>query len=280
MKKIFSSFIIVVVAFLTFIVCTTDIFAVESVSDTSIKIYDYGNLLTDSEETYLKGLVYDYISKYNYDMVIVTKSNYSASDTAMMNYADDFYDSNKFGIGNNRDGILLFLNVDNLGPVVWISTTGNAILMYDDARISSLKSAMSSVKNNGNSAIVEAFIKKASDYAEAGIPSSNKHAYIDKNGDYRVKKTYPIFRNIIISAVGATIILLIMIFKNKMVKKATVATEYLDKNSINIYNRRDAFINTYTSRTKIETSSGGSGGGSSTHHSSSGSSHGGGGGRL
>lgn len=280
MKKIFSSFFIVVVAFLTFLVCTPDSFAVESVSDTSVKIYDYGNLLTDSEETYLKGLVDNYISKYNYDMVIVTKSNYSATDTAMMNYADDFYDYNNFGIGDTNDGILLFLNVDNLGPVVWISTTGNAILMYDDARISSLKSAMSSVKNNGNSAIVEAFITKASDYAEAGIPSSNKHAYIDENGDYQIEKTYPVFRNIIISAIGATIILLIMIYKNKMVKKAIVATEYLDKNSINIYNRRDAFINTFTSRTKIETSSSSGGGGSSTHSGSSGTSHGGGGGRL
>lgn len=279
MKRFFNVFLTLIVTFLSFTVCTTNSFAVESVSDTSVKIYDYGNLLTDTEETYLKGLVNNYISKYNYDMVIVTKSNYSATDTAMMNYADDFYDYNNFGIGNTKDGILLFLNVDSLGPVVWISTTGNAILMYDDARISSLKSAMSSVKNNGNSAIVEAFINKASDYAEAGIPSSNKHAYIDENGDYQIKKTYPVSRNIIISVVGSTIILLIMIFKNKMVKKATTAIEYLDKKSINIYNRRDNFINTYTSRTKIETSSGG-GGGSSTHRGSSGTSHGGGGGRL
>ncbi len=277
MKRILSSFCIVFIAYLTFLVWTPKGFAVETVIDTSTKIYDYGDLLTDSEESYLKGLIDEYIKKYNYDMVVVTKRNYNASDTAMMNYADDFYDYNHFGIGNTKDGILLFLNVDSLGPVVWMSTTGNAILMYDDARISSMKSAMSSAKGNGNSAIVEAFIKRASDYAETGIPSSNKHAYIDKNGDYRVKKVYPIFRNILIAAIGSTVILLIMIFKNKMVKKAAFATEYLDKQSVNIYNRRDTFINTYTSRVKIETSSGG---GSSTHHGSSGSSHGGGGGRL
>lgn len=282
MKKILNSFFIVIVALLTFLSWVPKSFAVETVSDTSQKIYDYGNLLTDSEESYLKGLIDEYIKKYNYDMVIVTKRNYSASDTAMMNYADDFYDYNHFGIGSTNDGILLFLNVDSLGPVVWMSTTGNAILMYDDARISSMKSAMSSVKNNGNSAIVEAFINKASDYAEAGIPVSNKHAYIDEDGEYRVKKTYPVFRNIIISIIGSTIILLIMVFKNKMVKKATFATEYLDKSSINIYNRRDVFLHTHTSRTYIDRSSSSSsgGGGSSTHHSSSGSSHGGGGGRL
>ena len=117
MKKFFNSFLILTIAFLSFIVCTTNSFAVESVSDTSVKIYDYGNLLTDTEETYLKGLVNNYISKYNYDMVIVTKSNYSATDTAMMNYADDFYDYNNFGIGNTKDGILLFLNVDRQGSL-------------------------------------------------------------------------------------------------------------------------------------------------------------------
>lgn len=279
MKKVFKSISIVFITLLTFLLWSPKIFAVERVTDTSQKIYDYGDLLTDSEESYLKGLIDEYIKKYNYDMVIVTKKNYNASDTAMMNYADDFYDYNHFGIGSTKDGILLFLNVDSLGPVVWMSTTGNAILMYDDARISSMKSAMSSVKNNGNKAIVEAFINKASNYAESGIPASNKHAYIDENGEYQVKKTYPVFRNIMISIVGATIILLILIFKNKTVKKATFATEYLDKQSINIYNRRDVFINTHTSRVRIESSSGG-GGGSSTHHGSSGTSHGGGGGRL
>lgn len=277
MKRILNIITITVVAFF---ICITNSFAYDYdiVNDTSKKIYDYGDLLTESDEIYLKGLIDEYISTYNYDMVIVTKRNYSANTTNMMNYADDFYDYNNFGIGNTKDGILLFLNVDSLGPVVWISTTGNAILMYDDARINSLKSSMSSVKYNGNRAIVESFINNASSFAAKGIPSSNRDYYIDENGDYKHKKIYPIWIPIV-SLVAAIITILVMLSKNKMIRTATQAREYLDKSSINITNKKDMFINTHTSRVNISSSSSG-GGGSSTHSGSSGSSHGGGGGRI
>ena len=44
--------------------------------------------------------------------------------------------------------------------------------------------------------------------------------------------------------------------------------------------KRDTFVNTFTTRTKIERNNNNGGGGSSTHTSSSGSTHGGGGGKF
>jgi len=63
-----------------------------------------------------------------------------------------------------------------------------------------------------------------------------------------------------------------------MVKAATTASEYLNKDSIKITLRNDVFLTTHTSSVRINNSS--SSGGSSTHRSSSGRSHGGGGRRL
>lgn len=253
-------------------------YAVESV-DSSLKIYDYGELLTDEQEVKIKSKIDDYIAKYNLDMVIVTKKNYYGNLKA---YGQDFYDYNDFGKGKTHDGILLVLNVDNYGPIAEIVTTGEGIRMYDDARIDSILTSMSNSKYSGNAAIVEAFVDKSDYYASLGIPASNKNTYIDENGDYHVRRTYPAFALIFTSAVVATIVLLVMVHKNKMIKKAITAHNYLDYNSIAITMRNDQFIHTHTTKTNISSNSGGHSGrgGSSISRGSSGRSHGGGGRRL
>ena len=75
-----------------------------------------------------------------------------------------------------------------------------------------------------------------------------------------------------------SIIVLILVLKNRMVKAATSASAYLVNGSVVINKRSDRFITTHTTSVRIDTSS--SSGGSSTHRSSSGRSHGGGGRRL
>ena len=75
-------------------------------------------------------------------------------------------------------------------------------------------------------------------------------------------------------------VLLLLMEKNKMIKKATQATAYLDQNSIEYTRKEDRFITTHTSSTYIPRNTGGSGGGSSIHSSHSGVSHGGGGRRC
>ena len=72
--------------------------------------------------------------------------------------------------------------------------------------------------------------------------------------------------------------MVILINKNKLVRKATTAEEYLNKESVNIKRISDILISSNTTKHKIEHNS--SSGGSSTHCSSSGGSHGGGGHRF
>mgnify|MGYP002859911739 CR=1 FL=1 len=88
---------IFIIGILLIIICLLfipyKVHAVETV-DSSLKIYDYGELLTDEEEVYLKGLIDEYIEKYDMDLVIVTKKDYYGD---MKRYAQDFYDYNTFG---------------------------------------------------------------------------------------------------------------------------------------------------------------------------------------
>lgn len=247
--------------------------------DETEKIYDFADLLTDYEENNLYKLANEFINLYNMDLALVTiDDNYSTAQV----YADDFYDYNNFGVGEIRSGLLVLIDMDT--REFYISTTGEAILMYNDYRIDSILDDMTNSMIRGY--YYQAFqisIESLSEFAEAGIPEGNKNSYIDDNGNYVYveNKEFPILEFIVVSAIGATIILVIFISKNKLVKKAYAASSYLDENNKIINNLGDVFLTTHTSSYRIESSSNsGSSGRSSTHRSSSGSSHGGGGRRF
>lgn len=246
--------------------------------DENLKVYDFANILTSEDETSLYNEATKFISEYNMDLVLVTiDDNFETTQE----YADDFYDYNYFGLTDTYDGVLILIDMDN--REFYISTTGEAILMYNDYRIDSILDNMTPYMKS--SSYYQAFstgITTLSDYAKNGIPEGNKSSYIDSNGNYvYVKnKSFPLSIFLIISFIVSTIVLIIFINKNKLVKKAYQASSYMDNNKKEIKNLGDIFLTTHTSRVRINTDSGGGSthsGGSSTHHSSSGTSHGGGG---
>ena len=97
----------------------------------NLRIYDYADLLTEVDEGVLNTLILDYKNRSNYDLVLVTISENPKGSAS--EFADDFYDYNDFGTGKTRDGVLLLIDMDT--REYYISTTGYAIKMYDDARI-------------------------------------------------------------------------------------------------------------------------------------------------
>ena len=245
--------------------------------DTSLKVYDYAQVLTPSEEENLKNDIDNYISTYNMDMALVTVKHHTKKD--IMNYADDFYDYNGFGIGYNYDGVIFVIDFTFGYTDIWMSTTGKAINVYTDYRIDKILDKVSINKNNGYYYMLDAFINESSYYASLGIPvpDSNNNNIVIENINQERNIEYG--KIAIISFVITSIIVLFLALKNKMVKPATTAHEYLNKESIKINFRNDSFVTTHTSSVRINDSSS-SGGGSSTHRSSSGRSHGGGGRRL
>ena len=261
MKKIKYLFIL----FLVFI----GINSVEAF-DTSLKVYDYAQVLTTEEENELRNDINLFIANHNMDMALVTVKYHNKSNT--MSYADDFYDYNGFGIGPNYDGVIFVIDFNFDYTDIWMSTTGKAIDYYTDARIDSILDAVAAKKNYGYYEMLSEFVDETNYYANQGIPTY--YGNYDTGIDYKTI--------IIWSLIIPSVIILIFVLKNKMVKAATNATIYLVSGSVVINKRDDRFITTHTTSVRIDESSSSSSsrGGSSTHRSSSGRSHGGGGRRL
>lgn len=231
------------------------------------KIYDFADLYTDSEEKDLYNEVNSYIQSYNMDLVIVTINRNNKSSP--QEYADDFYDYNDFGISNNRDGVLFLIDMQN--REIYMSTTGTAIEMYNDYRINeALDSVYTYMSDEDYYEGTSNYIDIIKDYAASGYPNNST---ISNKGDRP-----SLITTMLVSLIITIIIMGILISKNKMVRKATTAEEYLNKESVNIKNISDILVSSNTTKQKIEHNT--SSGGSSTHHSSSGGSHGGGGHRF
>lgn len=249
--------------------------------DASEKIYDFADLLTDKEEKELYGAVSEYIKASSFDLAIVTidenpKDYYNGQNKTTVNvYADDFYDYNDF----KDDGVLFLIDMEN--REYYISTAGDAILMYDDERIDGLlDSAESSMKSGNYAAACRRIISKLTSYYEEGIPDSNSNYEINNSGEYvRIKKV-PYLPIVIGTTIITLVTFIIIVSSYKKIRLATNAAQYISEGKTKIEKRVDLFYNSHTSRTRIVESSssgGSSGGGSSVHSSSSGSSHGGGG---
>lgn len=225
--------------------------------DATEKVYDFADLFTDEEEQQLYTKITNYINEYNLDLAVVTIDE---NNKTPREYADDFYDYNDF---NQQGGILFLIDMDN--RKIYMSTTGQAIKMYNDYRINTaLDEVYTYMSDEEYYEGTSSYIDKISNYAKEGIPTSNKE---------EKSLTSSIFMSLLIGLIGTAIIMAILIFKNKMVKKATTAREYLNKNSIKIQNMGEILISSNTTKHEIDHSSSGS----STHTGSSGSSHGGGG---
>ena len=241
--------------------------------DETQKIYDFANLLTESEKQNLFNEVTDFISKTNYDLVIVTIS-YNNKNSAQK-YADDFFDYNYFGKNSSRDGFLILIDMDN--REIYISTSGYAIKTYSDSRIQSIiDEGFSDLKNTNYYECLSKMIDKSYSYFKKGFPSSNNNIIINNDGSVTVIKKMPYLMIAIISITFCVIMSSILYFKtSSKIKKENTVT-YINPNLSNII-KNDQFLTTHTTKIRRESSSSSSGGGSSYHSSSSGRSHGGGG---
>ena len=112
----------------------------------------------------------------------------------------------------------------------------------------------------------------------AGRVSVNT-SYVDKDGKLQKKYVAPIGIALGGGALVTLITMIVLVKKNKMVKKANAAVEYLDKSSVNYSVKTDQFTGTFTTRHRISSDSSGGGGGGHSSIGSSGGGHTGGSGR-
>lgn len=243
--------------------------------DASEKVYDFADLLTISEEEQVYNQVQQFINKANLDLAIVTISD--NNKFSAMEYADDFYDYNNFGLEEDHSGVLFLIDMDT--REIYISTTGRALSIYNDFRISRILDAIYQEFSNKNYLNgITKFVTIIESYDTMGLPSNKDSKYIiDTDGT--VSRRFPWLIILGIPLAITVIVVGSLIYKNKLVRVATSSREYLDKDSLRIKTVSDRLISTNTTSVPISTTSS-SGGGSSLHSGSSGRSHGGGGHRF
>ncbi|MDD6022375.1 MAG: TPM domain-containing protein [Oscillospiraceae bacterium] len=243
------------------------------------RLVDNADLLTDSEESALLTKLDEISERQQADIVVVTVNTLDGKTP--MDYADDFYDYNGYGFGENKDGVLLLISMEDRDW--WMSTTGYGITAVTDAGIEYISEKFLSDLSEGDyEAAFTTYAELCDDFftqAKTGEPYDTGHM---------PKEPFNLAWNLFVAlAIGIALAAIItnrMKSKLKTVKYQPAANNYVKANSMNVTESRDMFLYTHVDRREKpqETSSSGgsTSGGSTTHTSSSGSTHGGGGGKF
>ena len=233
-------------------------------------VVDDAKLLSQDEAQKLREDIENFREKYNMDAVIVTSKDLEGKST--MDYADDYYDYNGYGLGDNKSGILLLIDIND--RKILISTSGDAIEYFTDNRIDSIISDISKyLSDEEYFDACNIFLNNIQYYIDSGIPEG-QYTYSEEE---HALKIVLIALGVAAIVAGVTCIVVVNSYKNS---KSVSSINYIDNNSIVFTKRRDIFVNTFTTKTKIERNNSSGGNGSSTHRSSSGNTHGGGGGSF
>lgn len=253
------------------------------------KVYDDAGLLSDEEEKELETLLIKTARETEQDLIIVTTDNNEGKSAR--DYADDFYDENKFGYEKeNGSGVLLLIDMDD--RELYISTAGTAIEKYTDDEIDVTLDEVAPYLSNGDyMGACTGFVECAGRYLTGGQMAQN--GYYDKEQDRFVennkseaawkKALQPsrLLMNLLIAFIISSVIVFI-IAHNRKAKMSVGNQTYLKDGGVKIRGKGDHFTHTTVVTRQIPKDNGGGPGGSSGSHSSShvssgGHSHGGGG---
>lgn len=264
-------------------------FAPSQVMADNQRVYDQAELFSEAQKEALQQRISELTGQLQLDIVIVT-TNHTDGKTSR-DYADDFYDENGFGFGEEYDGLLLLINMQD--REVYISTCGKAIEYFTDARIEAVLDEIYHHLPGGNySEGSFAFLNEVERYVRAGVPEGQytvhekdlaKQPKQPKQPKQKQQTTTEDFINLLkfsffVSVAIGAISVLVMAFNNRG-RPSVDRDTYLQGFKLTL--SEDKYYNTRVTKTKIpkNTGSGGgsSGGMSTTHTSSSGRTHGGGG---
>ncbi|MGN0486851.1 MAG: TPM domain-containing protein [Acutalibacteraceae bacterium] len=246
--------------------------------DKPTRMVDMADIFTDSEETALLALLNEVSERQQTDIVVVTVHDLNGKSREA--YADDFYDYNGYGFGDNNDGVLYLLRVEADGSYEkgnsWISTCGYGITAFTDTGIQFIGEQITPALLDGNyHDAVQEFISLSDDFitqAKAGKPYDTGNL---PKGDF------PVGGALLVALVSGFLVALLVTrsMKRKLntVRAKPTASEYIDRDSMRVTDSSEYFLYSHVDRRVRPKETGSGSGGSSTHTSSSGETHGGGG---
>ena len=241
------------------------------------RLKDEAGLLSDDEADSLLAQLDEISERQNCDVIVVTVA--SLDGKTAESYADDYFDFNGYGLGQDRDGILLLLSMEDRD---WaISTHGFAITAFTDAGQSYMTDHFLSYISDGEYAqgfqkyaeLCDQFLTQAKEgepYDTDNLPKGSV-AFVWLPIDIVIGCIIAFFR-----AQGKK-------KRLKTVRKKVSARDYIVQGSLKARTNREILLNSVVSSSDISSSDNGSsdsGGGSSTHTSSSGETHGGSSGKF
>lgn len=223
------------------------------------RLVDEADLLAPAEETVLTRKLDDLSAARDFDIAIVAVESIGA--TSMMEYADDYYDYNGYGMGEDKDGILLLIAYDGEWVDYYYTLTGSGIGIFSESRMDDLDDAFLPALRDRS--FYDAFVAFAEESASiVGSRWSLSFGWL-----------------IVALVLGALLSFLIpmSVLKGqlKSVKARSAATEYVRQGSLRLTQNRDIFL--YRNVVRIAKPKQSSGG---RHTGSSGTSHSGRGGRV
>ena len=231
------------------------------------KIVDNAGVLTAEEKAEL-ALAASYVAdKYQFDLVIVTEKSIASG---AMEYADDFFDYNGYGLGPEKSGCL-FLHVTE-GREFWFSGAGagdKILLSYAGEKLEG--DALKFLREGRYFDAYHSFILDWEYFLS-----------LDANGrSYNFFQRWNVALVIvawIISLAAAGIVILVWKKSMNTVIGQTQAAAYIVAGSVSFREKKDRFLYSVVNKTvRRDTQSSGGGG---LHTSSSGRTHSGRGGRY
>ena len=241
------------------------------------RLMDEAGLLSSDEAAEIKAKLDEISERQKFDVVIATVN--SLSGKTPREYADDLYDYSGFGFGENKDGVLFLISMEDRDW--YITTTGYGIAAITDAGREYIADKFTGYLSDGDYAEafriyaneVDRFVTNA---VETGKPYDVGNLPHDPLSLIWIPISLVVGLIIAAGVVGG------MKSKLRSVSFASAADSYVKPGSMNVRESRDMFLYSTVSRTAKpkDSDSSGSSGGSSTHTSSSGTTHGGGGGKF
>ena len=93
-------------------------------------VFDNADIFTDAEEAELEKRIEQFQADVQADAVILTEQDGSVNDPELR--AQDFYDANGFGLGSNRSGVILYINMETRDVVACASGETKYVLLNTD----------------------------------------------------------------------------------------------------------------------------------------------------
>lgn len=273
--------------------------------DRTALVNDFADLIPEEDEEALNDKLEHISEAYECEVAVLTVNSTDGYD--ITSFADDYYDYNGFGYGENDDGIMLV--VDMGYREFAITTHGTAIDIFTDYNLNEIENAFVPYLSQGSyttafvayyekcSDIFDAYDTYLNDFGGEGnvyIPSDDGYDYIYGDDYYPEPEVPNSFFSEIFSLKWLVIAVVIglaiaFLYTNhlksqlKTVRNKPSASDYVIPGSFGLTGQNDVFLYSNVKKTPKPKNnnnggrSGGSsfGGGSSTHRSSSGRTHGG-----